>query len=120
MDYRAMFDREYIGSWDLGNRDVTVTITRVEAKKLRNQKGENLKPVVWFDGKEKGFVCNKTNAKTIATLYGNDTEKWLGKRVTLYVTTTSIGGETMDCIRVRPTVAIGATKLQQVREPGVD
>jgi hypothetical protein len=44
---------------------------------------------------------NKTNAKTIARLYGNNPGAWTGKLITLYPATTSVGGEDMDCIRVR-------------------
>jgi hypothetical protein len=101
MDYRAMFDREYIGAWDLQGKDVTVQIAKVEARKLKSQRGEDKKPVLWFAGKEKAFVCNKTNAKTIAAMLGNDTEAWIGKKITIYPTTTTAGGETVDCIRVR-------------------
>lgn len=106
-DFRQLFDREYIGAFDLVDAkgkpiDATVTIARVEAKTLTNQKGKTLKPVIWFEGREKGFVANKTNCKTIAGMYGNRTEAWVGKRITLYPTTTSVGGETVECIRVRP------------------
>lgn len=101
-DYRSMFDRDYLAAFDLGGRDVTVTIARVEGKELTGSGGRKTKkPVVYFDGKEKGFTCNKTNGKVIAALYGNDTAAWVGKRITLYPTTTSMGGETVDCIRVR-------------------
>lgn len=105
MDYRAMFDRDYIGAWDLGGRDVVVTIAKVEAGTLKNGSGKaNKKPILHFVGKEKGFACNKTNGKAIAAMYGNDTRAWVGKRVTLYATKTSFGSEQVDCIRVRPTV----------------
>lgn len=129
-DYRTMFDRDYIGAWDLP-RDATVTIVKVEPRKLKSQRGENTKPILFFDGKDKAMVCNKTNAKTIAGLYGNDTRKWIGQKITLYATTTSAGGETVECIRVRPTAPKpsaaegkgGAQKLLMVgveREAGSD
>lgn len=103
-DYRGMFDREYIGAWDLPpNRDVTVTIERVKAGQLTTQGGRTAKkPIVYFEKREKGFVLNKTNAKTIAGMYGNDTTKWVGQRIAIYATTTSMGSETVECIRVRP------------------
>jgi hypothetical protein len=101
-DYRTMFDREYIGAWDLAGKDVTLTIVKVEGKTSTSQRGKNLKPVLYFEKTEKGFVCNKTNGKTIATMYGNDTDKWAGKRITLHASTTSAGGEMVECIRVRP------------------
>ena len=102
-DWRGMFDRDHIGAWDLDGRDVTVTIESVKATVLTAQGGKsNKKPVIHFKGKEKGFVCNKTNAKAIAAMYGNDTSKWVGQRITIYPTTTSFGNETKECIRVRP------------------
>lgn len=108
-DYRSMFDRDYLGAWDIPH-DVTVTIKRVEAKKLQNGKGKaNSKPVLYFEGKEKGLACNKTNGKTIAAMYGNDIEKWSGKRITLYATTTTFGPETVECIRVRPGIPKSST-----------
>jgi hypothetical protein len=109
VDYRAMFDRDYIGSWDLGGKDVTVTISKVSAGELTAQGGrKSKKPIVWFAGKEKGLVLNKTNAKAIAGMYGADTRQWVGKLITVYPTTTSMGSETVDCIRVRPRVPNGA------------
>ncbi len=103
MDYRAMFDRDYLGAWDLLGKDISVTISKVEAKKLKSQHGENLKPIIWFEGKEKGLVCNKTNAKTIAGIYGPDTTKWIGKRIAMYPTTTHSPDGDVECIRIRPT-----------------
>jgi hypothetical protein len=102
VDYRSMFDRDYIGAWDLAGKDVTIAIARVEGKELTAAGGRKTKkPVVYFEGKEKGFALNKTNGKTIAGMYGNDTAAWIGKKITIYATTTSMGGETVDCIRVR-------------------
>jgi hypothetical protein len=116
-DYRTMFDRDYIGAWDLKG-DVTVTITSVEAKQLTAQGGRtSKKPIIHFDGKEKGFACNKTNAKTIAAMYGNDTAAWSGKRITIYPTQTQMGGETVDCIRVRNVVPAAAGKGKAAQEP---
>ena len=105
-DYRTMFDRDYIGAWDLPH-DATVTIAKVEAKKIRNKSNANTKPILHFVGKEKELVCNKTNGKTIAAMYGTDVEKWIGKRITMYATTTTFGPDTVDCIRVRPGIPQG-------------
>lgn len=104
-DFRSMYDRDYIYAFDLAGKDVTVTISRVEAATLTGQGGRKTKkPVVFFEGKDRGLALCKTNSKQIAALYGNDTDKWLGKKITLYPTTTMFGTETMECIRVRPQV----------------
>lgn len=100
-----MFDRDYIGAWDLAGRDVTAVIKKVTAGKLTGSGGKSAKkPIVYFEGKEKGFALNKTNGKCIAAMYGNDTAAWVGKRITIYPTTTTFGSDTVDCIRVRPGV----------------
>jgi hypothetical protein len=107
-DYRTMFDREYIGAWDLVDAegrpvDVAVTITKVEAKKVKGPRGESLKPVISFEGKERSLLANKTNSRTIAGMYGPKTEEWIGKRITMYPTMTNSPDGEVECIRVRPT-----------------
>lgn len=106
-DYRTMFDRDYIGHFDLMGKDVTVTISKVLGGELTAIGGrKSKKPIVYFNGKEKGLICNKTNSKTIAAMYGNYVESWVGKRITLYVSTTRNpdGGGEIECIRIRPQV----------------
>ena len=104
-DYRGMYDRELIGAWDLEGHDRVVEIERVKAGELTGSGGrKSKKPIIYFKGKEKGLALCKTNGKTIAAMYGNDTTAWVGKRITIYPTTTSFGSETVDCIRVRPVV----------------
>lgn len=106
-DYRTMFDRDYIGAWDLPG-DVTVTISAVTAGELTGQGGRKAKkPVIKFEGKDKALAANKTNCKTIAAMYGPETSAWVGKRITLYPTKTQMGGEEVDAIRVRPAVPRG-------------
>lgn len=114
-DYRSMFDRKYVGAWDLEGREVTVRIARVAAETLTNRQGSNKKPVVYFDGTEKGFVLNKTNAAAIAAMYGNDTAKWVGKLITIYPTQVSFGRDMIDAIRVRPGIP-QAAKAGTVRD----
>lgn len=106
-DYRSMFDRKYVGAWDLEGKEVTVRIVRVTAEILKNKSGENKKPVVYFEGTDKGFALNKTNSATIAAMYGNRTEDWIGKLITLYSAPVSFGNTTTDAIRVRPGIPKG-------------
>lgn len=108
MDWRSMFEGKYLGAWNLidadGNRrDVTVTIESVTAEMVVGEGGKkNKKPVLRFVGKDLPMVIGKTVGKTIAAMYGHDTKAWIGRRITLYPATTEVGGETKDCIRVRP------------------
>jgi hypothetical protein len=107
--FRAMFDSDYAGVWDLDGKDRIVTITKVEAGTVGGQKGKKKgkKAIVHFAELSKPMACNVTNAKTIAGLYGAHVNAWIGKRITLYATTTEFGGETVDCVRVRPVIPSG-------------
>lgn len=101
-DFRLLFPNDYIGSADLRGKDVTKTIKAVIVEKLRMTGGKSeKKPVVLFSDTPKKLVLNKTNAKLIAGQHGNDTEQWIGKKITLYPTTTQFGLATVDCVRVR-------------------
>ncbi len=108
-DFRSMYDANWIYAFDLKGRDVTVTIKEVRAAKVKGGVGadrkEQRKPVLFFKESkdQRGLVLCKTNGKTIAAMYGNDTDGWLGKRVTLFPTVTDAFGQSnVECIRIRP------------------
>lgn len=121
-DYRTMFDKENLGAWDLGGREVTVTIETVKPGTVGGHQGKkkDKKPIITFKGKRKKFVCNVTNASTIASLYGTHVEKWIGKRIVIYPTTTTFGRETVDCIRVKPIVPGGGPDTTDPLDRDVD
>jgi hypothetical protein len=102
-DYRKMYDdKEYLYDYDLEG-DRTLEIASVNRGELTgDQNRKTKKPMVSFVGEAKKLALNKTNGKTIAKLYGTDTDDWAGELITLYPTTTAFGGETVGCIRVRP------------------
>lgn len=106
-DYRTFFDSECLFAYHLDGREITVTIERVAGGKIGHGKQESSKPFVYFRDKKKPLAINKTNGKTIATLYGKDVRAWIGKQITLYPTTTKFGSETHDCIRVKPSIPNG-------------
>jgi hypothetical protein len=112
--FQKFFDKEFLGSYDLPEgKEVTVTIENVVGGELQmpGKKKKAKKPVISFVGKEKKFVCNVTNAKTIAKMYGNEVEKWKGKQITLYVSVTRNpeDGKDIDCLRIRPSVPADKT-----------
>lgn len=127
-DYRSLFDNQWVKAWDLGDKPVTLTIERVEAGTIENRKAKKADrmPILWFKGAKKPFGCNRTNAKTIAGLYGTKTEAWIGKAITIYPTKTQFGNDEVDCIRVKPQVPTGKASAMpepppppaEVAEPG--
>jgi hypothetical protein len=117
-DYRKMYEKDYVGAWDLpDNKDTTVTITKVKGGELVGLGGRKTKkPIIYMQGTTKGLALNATNGKAIATMYGNHVEEWVGKRVTLYKSTTRNpnGDGEVECVRVRP--QIPAAKPQAAEE----
>lgn len=103
-DYRKMFDpSEYLFAFDLDGRDVTLTIASVETGTITGSGGKTArKPVASFVGTAKKLPLNKTNCKQLVALTGSRAvEDWAGVTVTIYPTTTTMGPDTVECIRIR-------------------
>lgn len=94
------FPSNYLKASDLQGRELVVTIERVEFEAVGRDR--EMKAVVYFQGKQKGVVLNKTNAKKIIEISGSAlTEEWPGTPIKIYPTETEFGGETVDCIRIK-------------------
>lgn len=103
--WKSMMDNDYLCAFDLQGRDVTLTISEVRGGELTGNGGKkSRKPLIFFAESKSGkpLAFNATNSKIVAGFFGNDTDAWIGKRITLYPTTTQFGGEERECIRVRP------------------
>jgi hypothetical protein len=123
MKISSAFPSKYLRAADLDGRQVTVEIAHVELEEVGT--GEEPKPVLYFQGKAKGVVLNKTNANVIATLYGDDTDDWTGQSVTLFSAHVDFQGRSVEAIRVKiPPRKPPAKKPVQVEEatahPGID
>lgn len=112
MDYRKMYDSKLLRSFDLeddqGRKfDRTLVIKGCTAGELTSAGNKKDKlPLVSFEGESKQLGINKTNGKVLAGLYGKDVRSWIGRSITVYATTTKFGSETVDCVRIRPTVPV--------------
>jgi hypothetical protein len=93
---------KYLKAADLNGREVTVRIAGVQIEQFGKE--NERKPVISFDGKSKGLPLNKTNARAIAAMFGNETENWIHSEITLFPTKTDFGGELVDCIRIKAAV----------------
>ena len=95
-----LFPSPYLTAHDVAHKP-TVTIKSFSKKTMKNKQGEDeIKPVIFFNEFEKGMVLNKTNANTIAALYGPTLEDWIGERVTLHSVMVEAFGESTEAIRV--------------------
>jgi hypothetical protein len=110
MKLNDVFPARFVKSEDFEKgEERTLTVKNVEREEIGQDEAKEIKPIIYFREKDaKPFVCNKTNWLTIAELWGEDSDDWIGKGITLYVTKVPSFGKMVDGIRVvetRPVVA---------------
>ena len=107
--WKQMVNLDYIGAYALTDgKDLTLTIDHVTREMVTGNNGKKEQcMVMYFKERDyKPMILNRTNAKSITVLCNSPyIEDWAGHRVTLYATTTRLGGDTVECLRIRPTVA---------------
>ncbi len=104
------FPSQYLKAADLQGREVTVTIVKVGFEAVGRER--EMKAILYFAGKTKGVVLNRTNARKIVEIAGSAlTEDWTGTQIKLFPTETEFGGETVDCIRVK---AVGPSVMSRM------
>ncbi len=105
MELANIFPSKYVKAADLKGREITVVIARAEVEKL----GDDNKLVLYFQGREKGLVTNRTNADRVSYLYGSNTDQWIGREIILYVDLVSFQGRTVEAIRIKPPARAAAS-----------
>ena len=97
-DVNNIYGGGFLKAADLQGREVTVTIDRVELVELDDGK----KLCLHFKGKDKGLLLNKTNSVNVASMYGPQTDGWLGKPVTIGTSWVDFQGKSVEALRIRP------------------
>lgn len=104
--WKQLVDPRYIGAYALPNgEDLTVTIERVQRETITMMGGKKEDHTVAYIKGQKPMILNATNSKSIHKLYGPFIEDWAGQQITLFASTTKMGGELVECLRIRPSVA---------------
>ena len=100
MKISQLYPSKYVKAADLEGR--TVTIDKLVIEDMQNHNGDKeRKPVLYFRKATKGLVLNATNARTIAALYGDESNDWPGKRISIYPTRVKAFGAVHDTVRVK-------------------
>lgn len=97
MKMSQMFPSKYLSAADLQNQRHVVVIDQIRQEEIGD---DGLKPVVYFQGRNKGLVLNKTNGMMIASLYGDDTDNWSGRAVELYTAMVEFQGRSTPAVRL--------------------
>jgi len=100
MKMSDMFPSKYLRAADIpAGREVPLTIASLDMTAIEGE--DELKPCLYFRGAKKGLILNKTNGTILAEGFGDDTDRWPGRVVAVYATTTQFGGKMVPCVRLR-------------------
>ena len=104
MRMRDALAGRYLSGDDLDG-EVIVTIDRVVMESFRDPRTrqESSKPVMYFQRAKRGLIINRTNWRTVADLYGDESDNWVGKRIALVSMMVDAYGKQTKAVRVRPT-----------------
>ena len=124
MNINDAYPSKYLKASDLPiDGSLAVTIEKIALEDLGRDK--ETKPVIYFVELERGMICNKTNARTIARILASEEfDDWISRRIGLYRTEVEFGGDMYEAIRVKgvktpakPAAPAAAAKRQPVLEP---
>lgn len=99
---------EYLKAADLQGREAAVVISQVKFEKMDGKD----RAVLFFLGKTKGLMLNKTNINNIIALYGDETNDWNGKEIVLFPAWVDYQGKSVEAIRVK-----GPQRAASQRQP---
>jgi hypothetical protein len=109
--WKTMANYDYLGAYSLDGvaKEVTLTIASVKKELVKGEGGMTDECIVAsFEEKNVGgvvvkpMILNKTNCKKIEKIYEDgDVDHWIGKRITIFATTTKVGRESKPCLRVK-------------------
>ena len=97
------FKSDYFKSSHLIGQPLDAIINECVMGKIVGSDDE--KPILSFKDQKMSMILNGVNWDAIEELYGDDTDGWGGKKITLFQSTCKFQGKKVDCIRVRPPAA---------------
>lgn len=121
--WKQLANYDYLGAYSLKNgKDKIVTIKKIVTELVTGNAGRKDNCIVaYFSDEEKPMILNKTNCKTIQKIYGTPLiEEWVGKKIVLFASTTSLAGETVECLRIRPYPPAADNPAPKCEECGAD
>jgi hypothetical protein len=103
MKFHEMYPQDRIYAADFGGKAVTLTIKAVENELLgKGSQSEKTLPVWHFEETPKKFPAVKTNGLCARAMFGDDSDDWIGHKITLYPAKDESGlSDDGLCIRVK-------------------
>jgi hypothetical protein len=112
-----LFPSKWLKSSDLGSTARIATISKIDFELVGNEKEK--KAVVSFQNTTKRLILNRTNAQTLAYLYGPTVLAWIGKKIILYSAEVLFRGMPTQAIRIKEEIP-GTPKVEPQPVPEAD
>ena len=109
-----LYPSKYLKSDDLQGQRLTL---QVAALKVEDVAENEFKPVLYFNGKQRGLVLNKTNAMLCGATWGEDYATWSGQWLELFAEPKLYKGNMVQGLSVAPKLANSASTPQTPAEP---
>lgn len=114
--WRNLFENKsmLLGSHNLNEgEELVCQIHDTGIQTIKNKAGKDeTVPVILFNNAPP-MVLNITNTKTIASLYGDLYDNWVGKSIQVYATKVKAFGAVTTALRVRPVIPANSSDLKQ-------
>lgn len=108
-----LFQSKYLKVADLQQGQalpINVRISHIAQEDVGTDDKREIKPILYFRGKDRGLVLNKTNALELAQLLGDDTDAWTDRVVGLTIERTTYKGQPTQGLRIVPAVQPGGLR----------
>lgn len=117
--WQALFTGKYLASADLGDREPTVKIERIEVETVEDEKkGPRERWIMYVANGRKGILLNRTNCVLIAAILNTDKPKeWIGHQVTFGVRDVPFGAEIVKGLRVVGSPELTEPKAVTIKLP---
>ena len=109
------FPSQYINAAALNGQKHTVEIERFD-RECEMPDGTK-KPGVYFKDRRAGLILNRTNATVLESIFGPETDAWIGKCIELRTEKVSFQGAMVDGVRVGPATAAAAVAAKAKANP---
>lgn len=125
MNVNDIFPSRFLKAHDLGGKAFTLTIKAVTLEDVGHGAERESKLTIAFEKATKMMLLNRTNAMIIASLYGPETDSWVGKAVCVYSARVKAFGAWHDALRIKeqiPARNVGAEKMTEAmqEQPPID
>lgn len=103
LTFDQLFPGRFIKAGEMHGKDVTLTIKTVYRDMLEGNDGiEKAQAIISLVETPREWALNKTNALRLRAMFGDDTDAWVGRRVTLFPEPDSSGmSDSGFCLRVK-------------------